>query len=213
MSNIKAISKLIAGTEPTSEQVQRVQAIAHGLNIPNNDAMMPILIALEQYHGIFSALPSRMQSAANITAQNAVAQSTAAINQAVARAVTNLGPQVGEAIVNVAKEYEYTDRARWIACVIAVTYFVLAGFGWWMHTIGVDSGIGIGYNQARDESAASAWANTSEGKSAYKLARAVGGEADLMHLLKCDKPGWKREEKTCYPVAAKNGTYGWNLNP
>jgi hypothetical protein len=213
MTNIKVISKLITGSEPTTEQVQRVQAIAHSLNIPNNDAMMPILIALEQYHGIFSVLPSRMQTAANITAQNAVVQSAAAINQAVAKAVSNLGPQVGEAIANVAKAYEYTDRIRWVACVIAVTCVVIAGFGWRMHSIGVDSGRGLGYNQARDEVAASAWASTPEGRSAYKLARAVGGEANLLHLLKCDRPGWKLEKDICYPAAAREGTYGWRLNP
>ena len=213
MSNIGVAAKLITGTEPTTEQVHRVQAIAHSLNIPGNDAMMPILIALEQYHGIFSILPSKMQTAANIAAQNAAAQSATAINLAVAKAVTNLGPQVGEAIVRVANEYEYADRIRWIACMIAVICVVLVGFGWWTHRIGVDSGLGLGYTQARDEIAAAAWANTPEGLVAYKLARAVGGEANLLHLLKCDNPGWKREKNICYPVATKDGTYGWRLNP
>jgi hypothetical protein len=213
MSNILAVSKLITGTEPTAEQVHRVQAIAHSLNIPSNDAMMPILIALEQYHGIFSILPSKMQTAANIAAQNAAAQSATAINQAVAKAVTNLGPQVGEAIVKVANEYEYADRITWLTCVIAVTCVVLAGFGLWMHNIGVDSGFGLGHNQAKDEVAAAAWANTPEGLVAYKLARAVGGEANLLHLLKCDNPGWEHKKSICYPMAAKDGTHGWRLKP
>ena len=213
MSNIGAVSKLITGTEPTTEQVQRVQAIAHSLNIPSNDAMMPILIALEQYHGVFSILPSKMQTAANIAAQNAAAQSATAINQAVAKAVTNLGPQVGAAIVKVANEYEYANKIEWIAGVIIVTCVVLAGFGLWMHNIGVDSGFGLGYNQAKDEVAAAAWANTREGLVAYKLARAVGGEDNLLHLLKCDNPGWEHKKNICYPFAAKDGTYGWRLNP
>lgn len=213
MSDIGAVAKLITGTEPSTEQVQRVQAIAHSLNIPNNDAMMPILIALEQYHGVFSILPGKMQTAANIAAQNAAAQSTTAINQAVAKAVTNLGPQVGEAIIKVANEYEYADKTKWIGGVIAVTCVVLAGFGWWMHGNGVDSGFGLGYSQARNEVAAAAWANTPEGLAAYKLARAVGGETNLLHLLKCDNPGWVREKKFCYPLAAKDGTYGWRVNP
>lgn len=213
MSNIGAVSKLITGTEPTTEQVQRVQAIAHGLNIPSNDALMPILIALEQYHGVFSILPNKMQTAANIVAQNAASQSATAINQAVAKAVTNLGPQVGAAIVKVAHEYQCAKKTEWIAGVIVVTCVVLAGFGLCMHNIGVDSGFGIGYNQAKDEVAAAVWANTPEGLVAYKLARAVGGEANLLHLLQCDKPGWKREKYICYPLAAKDGTYGWQLKP
>lgn len=213
MSNIGVAAKLITGTEPTTEQVHRVQAIAHSLNIPSNDAMMPILIALEQYHGIFSTLPSKMKTAANIAAQSAAAQSATAINQAVAKAVTDLGPQVGEAIVKVANEYAGVDKAKWIGGVIALTCVVLAGFGWWMHGNGVDSGFGLGYSQARNEVAAAAWANTPEGLVAYKLARAVGGEADLLHLLKCDNPGWKRQKNICYPGATKDGTYGWHLNP
>ena len=176
MSNIGAVSKLITGAEPTTEQVQRVQAIAHSLNIPSNDAMMPILIALEQYHGVFSILPSKMQTAANIAAQNAAAQSATAINQAVAKAVTNLGPQVGAAIVKVANEYEYAKKIEWIAAVIVVTCVVLAGFGLWMHNIGVDSGFGLGFNQAKDQVAAAAWANGTKLAGARRCRRGSGSK-------------------------------------
>lgn len=53
MNDIKPAMKLIGGVEPTPQQVQRVQAIAHSLGIASNDPMLPILIALDAYHGAF----------------------------------------------------------------------------------------------------------------------------------------------------------------
>ena len=52
MIDIKSGIKSISGTEPTPELIARVTSIAHHFDIPKNDAMFPILVMLDQYHGV-----------------------------------------------------------------------------------------------------------------------------------------------------------------
>ena len=71
MADVRKAISLISGSEPTPHQVQRVQAIAHALDIPNSDPLLPILVALDQYHGVFGELPEKMRRAAAILAEKA----------------------------------------------------------------------------------------------------------------------------------------------
>ena len=218
MSDIREAIKLIGGVEPTPQQVQRVQAIAHSLGIPANDAMMPILIALDCYHGAFSTLPAKAQAAADTAAKGAADRSTAAVNEAVARAVTNLGPQVGTAIVKVANDINQIDKAKWIGVVVVVIGLVLSLLsllGWLTHASGYSSGFETGkaqaYQDVKDEKAAAAWANTPQGMLAFQLAQA-GSIETLAH---CNGKGWKLSKGMCYPQPVTEGKsemmYGWSV--
>lgn len=71
MSDIREALRLIQGAEPTVEQVHRITAIAHALDIPRSDAMMPILAALDSYHGIFTKLPIALKESAQKIANEA----------------------------------------------------------------------------------------------------------------------------------------------
>lgn len=101
MSDIKEAMKLITGTEPSPEQVQKISAIAHALDIQRNDPMLPILAALEAYHGVFTSLPENVASAANKTAsdaaKSAAVQAQAAVNEAVAALVPTVENAVSAA--------------------------------------------------------------------------------------------------------------------
>ncbi len=220
MSNVREAMKMIGGVEPTPEQIQRVQAIAHSLGIPNNDAMMPILIALDCYHGAFKELPAQAQAAANTAAKSAAHKSTTAVNEAVANAVSNLGPQVGTAIVKVANEINQVDRAKWIGGIVVVVALVFTLLGWLTHATGYSSGFETGkaegYKQAADEKAAAAWANTQQGVIAFEFAQT----GELEKIANCSGKGWKLDDKqvcTPYPVMErgegdtqeKSYTYGW----
>lgn len=224
MSDIRQAIKLIGGVEPTPQQMQRVQAIAHSLGIPNNDAMMPILIALDCYHGAFNELPAKAQAAADASAKVAADRSAAAVNESVARAVTQLGPKVGDAIVRVANDIKQVDKIKWIGGAISSVAMVVGVFGWITHESGYSSGFEMGkaqaYQDAKDEKAAAAWANTAQGKMAYQLAQT----GSLDELANCTGEGWrifKNDEGNwmCYPfmfpktVDGKTGEYahGWSV--
>ena len=83
--------------------------------------------------------------------------------------------------------------------------------GWLVHESGKDSGyqagFGRGYTEAKDEKAAAAWANTPEGKLAYRFAQT----GSIASLAKCDKPGWYIEKGVCYVKQTSEGIYGWGL--
>lgn len=213
MSDTRAAIRLIAGVEPTPEQVRRVQAIAHSLDIPANDAMMPILIMLDTYYSAFSALPQQARTAADAAAKSAAAQSALAVNTAVAQAVKDLGPEVNAAVVQVATRMKRIDQVKWISAAVVLVALVLAAFGCITHEAGYSSGFetgrAAGHKAAADEKAVAAWANTSQGRLAYELAQAGG----LEKVAHCTGKGWRVEEGICYPhnvIEDKQSmAYGW----
>lgn len=217
MTDVRAAMKLIGGVEPTPAQMQRVQAIAHSLGIGNNDAMLPILIALDCYHGAFSTLPAKAQAAADTAAQGAADRSATLVNEAVARAVTNLGPKVGSAIVKVANDINQVDKAKWIGGVAIIVAMVFMLFGWLTHTSGYSAGYETGkaeaYKLAADEKAAAAWGNTPQGVMAHELAQA----GNLSDLARCSGAGWHLDKKelVCAPQPitedGKQVVYGWKV--
>lgn len=217
MNDIKPAMKLIGGVEPTAQQVQRVQAIAHSLGIASNDPMLPILIALDAYHGAFSSLPAKAQTAANAAATGAAEQSKVAVNEAIAKAILNLSPQVGKAIEKVAGEVADVGKLKWIGGVVVIVVLAFSLFGELIHTnsyqSGFESGKAEGYKQAADEKAALAWANTLQGKLAYQLAQA--GSLEL--LAHCNGKGWKLSKGICFPMSTAEGkdqmVYGWSVGP
>lgn len=215
MSDTRAAIKLIAGVEPTPHQVRRVQAIAHSLDIPSNDAMMPILIMLDTYYGAFSALPEKAQLAANAAAKNAADQSTLAVNTAVAQAVMNLGPQVGSAISKVAKDINQVDKVKWMGGMAVLVALAFTALGWFTHATGYASGFetgqAAGYKAAANEKAAQAWANTEQGRLAYELAQA----GDLEMLARCNGRAWSLSKGICLPQPYQEGkdnmVQGWSV--
>ena len=199
MSDIKEAMRLIGGVSPSPEQVRRVQAIAHSLDIPNNDPMMMLYVALDCYTGVFSELPEKMKKAAGDAAKNAADQSTIAVNTAVAKAVSSLGPQVGESIVRVANDINQIDKAKWIGAVVISVALASSILGWITHTTGYSSGFetgkAAGYKAAADEKAMAAWANTDQGRLAYELAQS----GSLEMLANCNGRGWKLVKGVCSP--------------
>ena len=212
MADVRKAISLISGSEPTPHQVQRVQAIAHALDIPNSDPLLPILVALDQYHSVFGELPEKMKVAADAVAKEAAENTKHQVNLGLVAAIHNMGPQIGDALVDHAKALSQVDRAKWIGGMVVVVVMVLTAFGWLVHESGKDSGyqagFGRGYTEAKDEKAAAAWANTPEGKLAYRLAQT----GSMNDLATCNGQGWRRENGVCFVQTAKDGKiYGWRL--
>jgi hypothetical protein len=215
VSDLRQAIKLIGGVEPTPQQMQRVQAIAHSLGIPNNDAMMPILIALDCYHGAFNEMPAKAQAAADAIAKSTVNKTTTELDGAMAKAITNMGPRVGDAIIKVANDINQVDKAKWIGGVMVVVGLLFSFLGWITHASGYSSGFETGkaqaYQDVKDEKAAAAWANTPQGMLAFQLAQA--GSVEM--LAHCNGTGWELSKGTCYPQPVAEGKtrkiYGWSV--
>ncbi|MDD5540194.1 MAG: hypothetical protein PHG61_05835 [Candidatus Marinimicrobia bacterium] len=134
----------------------------------------------------------------------------------VAAAKADLAKAVVKTAHDVANHTAQKQMYQWAAGCLAVGFLAFGLFGWYIHSkayeAGYNSGYGVGYAEAKDEKAAAAWANTPEGKAAYRLAQA-GSIGSMIH---CNQPGWKIENGLCYPhyVTKKNGSaeiYGWRL--
>ena len=211
MGDIRNGMKTISGHEPTAAQIARVTSIAHDFDIPKNDALFPLFVALDQYHGVFSELPEKMRLAADAVAKEAAENTKHQVNLGLVAAIHKMGPQIGDALVDHAKALSQVDRAKWIGGMVVVVVMVLTAFGWLVHESGKDSGyqagFGRGYTEAKDEKAAAAWANTPEGKLAYRFAQT----GSIASLAKCDKPGWYIEKGVCYVKQTSEGIYGWRL--
>lgn len=134
MSNIREAIRLISGKEPTQEQVQRVQAIAHSCGFSASDAMMPILIALDSYHAAFSELPARAQQAADSIAENTERETRLVVEKTVVGALVPVAERAFENGVS-----KYTTKLERAAAhkslgfvAVAAVGVLLAGFaaGW-----------------------------------------------------------------------------------
>ncbi len=94
MANIREAMKLISGREPTNEEIQRIMAIAHALNIPANDAMFTTLVAQDIYHGIFTRIPGEIEGKIEKASEKAAKNATELAKNKVEAAVAELVPSV-----------------------------------------------------------------------------------------------------------------------
>lgn len=220
-ADIKRAMSLIAGHQVTPETVARVQAIAHSLEIPMNDAMMPILISLDTYYGVFKDLPKLNQEAAQAAAESAEKQIKGKVDLITSEAIKQVAPSVGKAMSDIAQQVasdvSARDKAIWITGAVAVVALMFGLFGWYVHSTaradGFDSGYATGYSEAKDEKAAAVWANTPEGKIAFKFAQM----RELDKLMRCNGRGWETEKQKdgtvyCFPKADNGRILGWRID-
>lgn len=206
------VFKRLNGREATAEDVLKFERLTTALETTPGDAMLAVLVALDHYETLYGTIPKRITDTAANTLTSfkeaANAQATASMEQA----KEALAKTVSEVAVKVASNTATKSMWKWAAGCIAVAFLCLGGFGWYMHSTGSSSGYalgyGTGYNEAKDEKAAAAWANTPEGKLAYRFAQS----GELQRLARCSGKGWTVEKGNCYPQPVpKEGTYGWKL--
>lgn len=150
MSDLRSGMKSISGNDPTPERIARITGIAHDFDIPKNDAMFPILVMLDQYHGAFSELPNKVNDAVNNSVKAAERAANLVVNDASKKVQTivagSLTPLAEAAFDKGVKKYidqidgeagEYAkSKARpvaiaMIAAVVAVSVVVGWAGGTW----------------------------------------------------------------------------------
>ena len=205
MGDIRNGMKTISGNEPTAAQIARVASIAHDFDIPKNDALFPLFVALDQYHGVFGELPEKMKRAAEEVAKEAAENTKHQVSQGLVEAIRGMGPQIGDALVDHAKALNQVDRAKWVGGAVVVVVAALVAFGWITHATGYSSGFEVGqaagHAAAADEKAMAAWANTQQGRMAYELAK----NGTLEMVGNCNGRGWKLSQGLCTPMPYTEG--------
>lgn len=204
-------SKLL-GRQPTDRERHQLYRIRDALEIKNNDALWLVLMALQHYQSMYEQFPSLIESAAHDALANFKQVADATAKAAAQAAKADLTNAVSTAARDVARFTAGRDRARWIAFCMLTSVVALIAFAWFIQRTarasGYDSGYAAAYEKAKDEKAAAAWANTPEGRKAWRLARA----GDIANLVDCDRPGWYAKDGACYVGKAPDQMmYGWRI--
>lgn len=203
----ESFAKLL-GRQATDSERQNLYRVRDALGLKNNDALWLVLMALQHYESQYQKLPQAIAKAAEKTLNDFRATADAVAKASAEAAMSDLAQAVAVVAREVARDVAGKQKTQWIIGSIVVAALTFASFGWYMHSTGKEAGYGVGYAEAKDEKAAAAWANTPEGKMAYKLAQA----GSIGSLSKCDQPGWLVEKGVCYVMPAPDKkTYGWRL--
>ena len=211
MNELDESYRKLLGRQPSDSERQNLFKVRDALGLKNNDALWLVLMALEHYKSQYEQLPAAIAKAASDTLQEFGSTADAMVKASAEKTKLNLAETVAAAAREIATNTSKKQMWKWAASCIAVSFISVGIFGIYMHRSGYDAGYnigyGTGYDEAKDEKAAANWANTPEGKLAYRFAQT----GSLGSLANCDRPGWYIEKGVCYVKPASNGTYGWKL--
>jgi hypothetical protein len=205
----------LLGRQPTDKEVQDLLRVRDALGIKNNDALWLVLMALQHYQAQYERIPGIIDNVLKHLELKARTLADIQMRASAESVKEDLANAVAAASHDVARKVAGTQRLIWIAaCAVIVSLTVVVG-GWYVHKAayeaGASYGYGLGYDEAKNQVARAAWANTPEGRSAYQLAQF----ADVKALAACSMPGWSKELQgegrvLCAPRKADDGAlYGW----
>lgn len=192
----------------TPEEADRLRNVQAVLGVNDNDAILVLMIALEHYQGLYSAMPARIEEAARTTVREAKETAQQLASTAAQLAHSDLVDQLGKAVNQVATEAARKQQWKALAMGIGSAAITMLITGCLAFHQGKEAGFGEGFKVARHEAAAASWANTPEGQLAYRLSL-VGS---LQQVAKCNAPGWKVSSGACLPYSAPDGSlHGWAI--
>lgn len=139
---------------------------------------------------------------------------TATISEQAAKlAVENTQSMLVQSAINsfhdTARNVISKQKMQWLTGCLIATFILFGGFGGLVYhlayTAGEAYGYTKGYDENKDEKAAASWANTPEGRVAFKFAR----NGALPVLIHCTGKGWYVKNGYCYVNNTKDHTHGW----
>lgn len=204
-----SFAKLL-GRQPTDTERQQLYRVRDALGLKNNDALWLVIMALQYHQAMYAHFPEQIQQAAEETLLQFQQSANSVLAASKESAKADLAKAVSAAARDVARLTAARQTTRSITVCLLACCVVIGALGYYLHRDAYNAGYATGYGQAcseaKDEKAAAAWANTPQGKAAYRLAQY--GAIDS--LIKCNQPGWKIEKGICYVHPAVDGSiYGW----
>ena len=220
MSDLRKAIKAVTGKEPDEIQIQRLMAVAHALEIPQNDAMIPILCMLDSYHGLYKGLPAEVarncKAEADAFTKAAVEGAKQTIGGAIAEGMKEMTGAAQKAVVATAKTAAEAEKANAVkrATQIAVVGVLLTGIvfgtaGYLLKT-GLASSEVTALQVALDKSKAETakalddmqtarQSGLDDQKAADKAALGWAGSDDAIYLRKAyDSGAWTKIVKFSY---------------
>jgi len=213
VSDLEGSFAQLLGRQPTDQERQNLYKVRDALKLGNSDSLWLLLMVLGHYETLYSKFPALILAAAKevtkTTRETALAQAQAAAAETTAA----LGRAVQEAAVASARQAAGARQWRWISIGVAVVCLSLVALSWVGFRRGRETGFANGWAMARQQcdtaAAAASWANTPEGKLAYRLAE--GG--NIRELANCSGRGWVVRDGVCWPQAERGKMTGWRLAP
>lgn len=206
-----SFAKLL-GRQPTDTERQQLYRVRDALGLKNNDALWLVLMSLQYYQNQYERFPQAIAKAAGEILDQFKDAADSILDASVGAAKADLAKAVATTARDVARQTSRKQMFQWAALCFVSVCLSIGGLAWYLHTrayeAGYNMGYGAGYAEAKDEKAAAAWANTPEGKLAFKLAQTN----QFKNLVHCDQPGWEKKNGVCFVNPVKDGTtYGWTL--
>ena len=210
MSDLDDSFEKLLGRQPSDAEIKNLYRIRDALGLKNNDALWLVLMALQHYQGQYEKFPREIAQAAKDILTNFKVTADATVKASAEAAKADLAQAVASAAKEVARNTAARQMWQWAAFSILMAIVSLEFVGWYAYSSGSDSGYSLGYTkgyeESKDEKAAAAWANTPEGKLAYRLAQ----KGSITMLAKCNQPGWQIKHGVCFVKPASDGTtQGW----
>jgi hypothetical protein len=212
MSELEDSFIRLLGRQPSDTERQQLYHIRDALDLKNNDALWLVLMALQYHQTLYAGFPELIRDAAAETLAQFQETADDVLSASKESAKADLARAVSAAARDVARLTALRQTTASITLCLAGCCAVIGALTLYVHGASYDAGYqrgyAGGYGEARDEKAAAAWANTPQGKAAYRFAQQGG----IDNLIKCDRPGWKVEDGVCYVRATADGSiYGWRV--
>ncbi len=207
MSTLDDSFEKLVGRLPTDEERQDLFRARDTLNIKNNDALWPLLVMLRHYQTIYATIPALITQTVTDVLRRARKTAEADLKVASARAEADLARSVADTAREIADKRASTKRWQWFSVSLAIGLVALTTVNILSQRSGRAAGYSDGYQAARDERAADAWANTPEGQLAYALAKA----GSIRALAACSGRGWTVKGSMCYPTSENGSVSGWTI--
>jgi len=209
MSDLDDSFEKLLGRQPSDAERSNLYRVRDALGLKNNDALWLVLMALQTHQTQYEKIPQEIARAAKEAVAACKTTSDATVKASVESAKASMSNAVAEIAQKVAQRTAQTKKLQWVAISIATAAVALAGVFFYAHRQAYSDGYYVGfaaaYKQSRDEKAAVAWANTPEGKLAYKFAET----GELQRVARCNGKGWIIKDGVCYPYSDNEKTYGW----
>lgn len=206
MIAIETVS-LWLGRQATADEMTEIHRIQAAQKLHNSDPFLSIYATLLAHSSMLDAAPAKLNASMQDFAAHATKLAKTEAAKLSAETTNEIAKAVSTASQKVAKDVAGASRWRWMLSAAVGLTLSMVFIGYTAFTAGTTAGRQSGLMEARDEKAAAAWANTSEGKAAYQLSK----DNELRHLIECSRPGWVSKKGICYPHSTNNGTYGWKL--
>lgn len=199
--------KTLHGKPLPVEVENRLLKLGKALNVQENDALWVIILILDFYQQLYQSFPEQIKKesleavgAVRKANQETIHAAGQNIRKAEADARSHLAETMRESVQTlVGQAIDKTRSDTYdMALKIKARKWITMGLG--VGVCGMLLAGGFGYWKGKE----------------HGYAEVLPLKEEIGHLIKCDRPGWERENKNgivvCYPLPAPDkSTYGWMI--